>query len=376
MDKRNLKRLYLMKVKYGGIRKVKNKLNEIYGLNITEKEANEYVNKMNVPNSAYKNKNSIYTSLMLRIYRDFVNLPKGIEYINKKYGLSFTKQSLYVYASKYNVTRNVTTNTSKLTKKDELNIIRLYKNGYSTIQIAKMYNYKRKESIIRILHKYNIPMEKMCDKNKNNKTYKDFDLEIIDSKEKAYFIGFLATDGNINDKRNYINLNITDKDAIEFFSKYMNIKYKTIAPRKNTHKTKYDITLFGKEYVSACERIGLVARKTYTLGSLNLYEEEKEYIPYILKGIIDGDGWIRKDGKEFFLCSASEDFLKWCLDEMTLLGFKNLSIKHIKNKYNGIYIIRSSEQYNIKVLKNTIYKENIGLERKYKRLYEKNVQRL
>lgn len=104
--------------------------------------------------------------------------------------------------------------------------------------------------------------------------------------------------------------------------------------------------------------------------------DEKRYLAFIVRGIIDGDGWVRKDGCEFFICSASEKFIKWCKEALEELKFIDIKIRFIENDFNGIYIIRTAVIHNIKLLQNLIYKEPFGMMRKYNLLHKKDVQRL
>ena len=109
-------------------------------------------------------------------------------------------------------------------------------------------------------------------------------------------------------------------------------------------------------------------KKTFSLIGPDLYDGEIKYLSYIVRGIIDGDGWIRKDGREFFISSASNEFIKWCKKALIYLGFEDLEARFITNEFNGIYIIRSAKKYNLEVLKNKVYNKPFGMERKYKLL--------
>lgn len=120
--------------------------------------------------------------------------------------------------------------------------------------------------------------------------------------------------------------------------------------------------------VSQVERLGVIENKTFDLRGPNLNEEEVKYLPYIIRGIIDGDGWIRKDGNEFFISSASREFINWCKNSLEELGFENIKIRFVENEYNGIYLIRSARRVNIELLKSKVYNKSFGMERKYKLL--------
>ncbi|WP_291578340.1 LAGLIDADG family homing endonuclease [Clostridium sp. UBA6640] len=265
---------------------------------------------------------------------------------------------------------------SKVSRVDEYKIIELYKSGKSSTEISKIYGYKTRESILNKLKKFNIERRSSNELRIENKSYYNFSMRFINSYEKAYFLGLLLTDGSVNDKRGSITLDLTDKDAIEMLARYINIKFKEFSPGSKGKLNRYRITFYGKDYVKQVERFGVISNKTHILTKPLLNEQELIYLNYIIRGIIDGDGWIRKDGKEFFISSASFEFIKWCKEMLEYMGLNNLKIKFIKNNYNGIYLIRTASRDNIELLKLKIYDKPFGMMRKYERLHGKDVQRL
>ena len=61
-------------------------------------------------------------------------------------------------------------------------------------------------------------------------------------------------------------------------------------------------------------RFGIVKRKSAILSNPQLYLEEEKYLPFIIRGIIDGDGCVSKTsygGAQFYICSLSEKFINW-----------------------------------------------------------------
>jgi hypothetical protein len=163
-----------------------------------------------------------------------------------------------------------------------------------------------------------------------------------------------------------------EKNIIELYQS----EYREILPSGKAKLNKYRITLYGRELLENTERLGMVNNKTYVTKGPDLTVSETKFLNYIFRGIIDGDGWIRKDAKEFFICSASLDFIKWCEKAMLNLGFENIKVSFINNEYNGIYLIRTGSKYNLEVLREKIYNKPFGMMRKYNRLCKKDVQRL
>lgn len=303
-----------------------------------------------------------------------------VDYLNKKYGYDLTYRRIVDYASANNIKKNYQNmySISKVNRIDEYKMIELYESGKSCNEISKVFGYKTRNSVIQKLHRHNIKLRDCNEMNTKMKSYCDFSLKLIDSNEKAYFIGLLLTDGYVINERGYVGIDLSDKDAIEMLCRYINTTYKVIEPtnKGKAKQNKYRIVLYGRELLIEVKRLAVVEKKTYSLARPSLLKEEMKYLSYILRGIIDGDGWIRKDGREFFICSASLEFINWCKDMLYYLGFEKIQVSHIKNQYSGIYMIRSASEYNIEILKSKIYSKPFGMMRKYNRLHGKNVQRL
>lgn len=366
MKNKELKNIYKLSQIYKNERILKDKLKTKYNINITLKDLKIILNK--IPNF-YDKKKYNYEFLMY-MYIHCTNTQKLILFLKNKYDINISIQQLRRYCSEQNYSkiRKKQSSIKKVSKNDIELIKTLYEQGKSSYEIATLFNYKTHKSITEILKKENVQIRNNKTIGKLKKTYKDFNFETIDSNEKAYFIGLLITDGYV--VGNMIGLDLIDEDVINFISKYINNKYTKIKG-KNNIKDKYRIKIFGENRVNQCMRFGIYNKKTFSTMGCNLYDKEHIFIPFILRGIIDGDGWIRKDGKEFFICSASKELLIWCKKEMEILGFENLKITYHKNNYNGIYIIRTAKKENIKILKEKIYKESFGMQRKYNRLYGK-----
>ena len=266
----------------------------------------------------------------------------------------------------------MTPHNKKFDEKIELEICKKYLDGETTTALASEYGFKGRKSISDILKRHNVPRRNRQAEQRKNASYANFSFEIIDSKEKAYFLGLLMTDGYVinNEKiHSYIvGISLTDIDAIKLISEITNAPIYTVPIRDKMTMNAYRVNLYGKRYVEQLNRLGIHARKTYDLSNINLTDEEKLFLPYIIRGIIDGDGWIKSDGKEFFISSASESFVKYLTKEMIGLGF-DVSYKFCKNDYNGYFLIRSAKKNNIKLLKELIYDVPFGMQAKYNKLH-------
>lgn len=363
--KKTLKRIYKLRILYVKDRIVSKKMFELYNEKISISKTNQIISNIDI--SKLKKRNN---DLILKMYQKIQNTDKVVSYIEKSFGIRMTTQALRVLASKNNIKKeNHIVNQRTISKENEKEIIRLYlQEKKSANEIAKIFNYKNKKSVLDILKENNIDRRITKEMQHENKTYKDFNFKKIDSYGKGYFLGFLVTDGSINEQRNYIVLEITDENAIKEISELTKAKYIKLAPRCKGTIPSYRIQLYNKSLLKELKRIGVKSRKTYNLPSLNLYKDELNFLPSIIRGIIDGDGWIRKDGREFFISSASSEFIEWCMKSLLSLGFKDLKITKTKD---GFYLIRDAKEYNINLLKKLIYPidKPFGMLKKYNRLH-------
>lgn len=377
LDKYVLKIIYKLRSKGSTIRNTKKILREKYNLNIKEKDINIIAMKINTRNGKYT---EIDKKRILYLYKNYFDTNKLVRYLNEKYGYELTYRKLIDYASSNGVKKSYKNmySISWITRDDEYRMIDLYKRGKSSNEISKVFGYRSRNSTLQKLHRHNVNLRDSNETKIKRKSYYNFSFELIDSNEKAYFIGLLLTDGYVVSNRSYVGIDLSDKDVIEMLCTYINTTYRVIEPNKNgkAKQNKYRIILHGKKILQQLERFSIVERKTYSLQKPLLFKSEMKYLNYILRGIIDGDGWIRKDGKEFFICSASLDFINWCRDSLIYIGLENIEVKYIKNQYSGIYMIRSASIYNIEIIRSKVYSKPFGMMRKYSRIHGKDVQRL
>ncbi|MGL5066844.1 MAG: hypothetical protein ACRC6T_03305 [Sarcina sp.] len=364
---KKLKLIYKLKMNGNSIRKIKKELFEKYNIYVKEKEVANIVRLIQYTKNKFS---EIEERKIMYLYSNFIDTEYLISYLNEKYNYELTYSRLTDLASRNSVVKKHQNlyKQSFITRSDERKIKELYELGLTGKEIAKLYGYKRKESIYSKLDKLGVKRRVWNTEQIKNKTYADFSLAELDSEFKAYFLGLMLTDGYINLKRKYIGLELTDEDCIKFLSEKIGVKYNVIDKKKANLKLKYRITLYGDRYIKEGSRLGLIEGKTFSNTTPNLYEKEKIYNPYIIRGAIDGDGWIRKDGLEFFLCSASESMIFWYKKIMEEEGFINLKVTFIENQWNGIYVIRTGIKYNLYILRNKVYKEPFGMSRKYELL--------
>ena len=239
---------------------------------------------------------------------------------------------------------NIETRTKGGVKKlDEDLIVSEYKKGTSSYKIAEKYNI----SVSRI---YCILKRNEIERNNN---YHNLDLisdywNKIDSYDKAYFLGFLITDGNVYE--NDVRLQLSSKD--EYILKIFSDK------TKNSNKIYTDKRGFSsfrvkrKSWADDLARYGVIPRKTKTVYLPTI---DENLMPHLLRGIFDGDGWITlKSHCTIGLCG--NNILTTQVRDYLVKTLGVYKVKIIKNNEN-LWSVSWSSKKDIKLIGDFIYKD-------------------
>lgn len=132
---------------------------------------------------------------------------------------------------------------------------------------------------------------------------KDY-FKVIDSEEKAYWLGFIYADGYVsihNNGRNHefgIELKASDDEHLKKFNRSINgnleLSYRTREHKFSKNTSVVDICsirIYSQRFVSHLIENGVVLNKTYVLDFPNFIP--KELMRHFIRGYIDGDGYIR-----------------------------------------------------------------------------------
>ena len=121
----------------------------------------------------------------------------------------------------------------------------------------------------------------------------------IDTEEKAYILGIIASDGHVNTRDNnvkltlkYIDYDLVFKftEALEYDGPILVKDVETKLPSGNICKSKIaQATICSKKLVTALVKLGFDSHKTYTLD-FDFSLIPKNLIRHFLRGYFDGDG--------------------------------------------------------------------------------------
>jgi hypothetical protein len=248
---------------------------------------------------------------------------------------------------------------------EEKEIARRYvEDGVSAAELARQYNYSTAKSITDKVKRFYPEYDFKTTRNRK-KIYYGLSFELIDNPVKAYFIGLLMTDGYVQSNRNQIGLDLIDEDCIAFISDYFSFEYKKY--ERPGFEPKYRIVFDGKEYVEQLSRFGIKPKKSLTLEPPVLKDSERKYLPYIVRGIIDGDGSVFESGTSgrlnVSICSGSKFFIEW-IKRILEEDFFMEDVGKIKETPKKLYSISFSNRRSIQILYALCYFQPMGMQRK------------
>lgn len=237
-------------------------------------------------------------------------------------------------------------------KLDYGNIIEKYKSGKPTSTIAEECNVCV-HTITNILEKFGVKRDNIYHNIELNNDY----WSKIDKYDKAYFLGFLITDGNIYKNRVALQLNKKDIEILRIFSE----KTGNANPIRIDNRNMAEWSLKRRKWVEDLSVYGVIPRKTETAYMPIINDE---LMPHLLRGIIDGDGWISKKSHQLGLCGTEKlvtqvrDFL------VEKLGVYKVKVIHCSEK---VWQITWASSKDIEKIGSYLYenKQDCFLERKF-----------
>lgn len=268
---------------------------------------------------------------------------------------------------------------SKLTKIQELELIDLYNKGVTTKDLCLKYGWSlnNRHGPLRILKKHNIAIRMDNETHAFKYTINDNYFSIIDTNDKAYFLGLLYADGSINIKKSVVNLSLTDKEIMLIFNKYLNSnKPLRLTEHSFPWKTIYKIYIENRKINTDLKNLGLIPNKSNNNHYIPCIKEE--YLSHFIRGYFDGNGCITyskfttKKGKNVYEPVVNfTGHISIITDIKNLLHNKlNLNLNKFQNRYKHNLNSGSVSYGGINVCKiiyDYLYKDcdDLFIERKY-----------
>lgn len=269
----------------------------------------------------------------------------------------------------------------RLTDEQKIDICEKYKTGkYTCKKLAKEYQ-KSPTSIRSILKNRNIPINNNQSILQRKYFFNEHYFDIIDTKEKAYFLGFIYGDGYNNEKRGAVVLSVQEKDIniLEKFKKeieatnniYIYSKWKNGENEQNTAV----IHLVSRTFSDSLKVKGCPQAKSFILEFPDEEKVPKCFLRYFITGFFDANGCLSicKNGNALLNITSTEKFCKFLIEYINSEIKVNFctSNKYPEKKSYPIRTITTSGVNQCLKLISWLYKDiDIYLDRKYNKYKE------
>lgn len=191
-------------------------------------------------------------------------------------------------------------------------------------------------------------------------------FNVIDTEEKAYWLGFLYADGYVSDGvRNGVELSLQlgDKGHLEKFKTFLN---SSLTVKSDTFRCRLTIT--NPKFKADLIKHGCTPKKTFTLTFPKI---PKSLEKHFIRGFFDGDGCITRSVKDGIWNSASiscaaDAFMTTLIEKLSFyLGVESLPKYKYSNSKLWVCIVKGNL---FSKLVNFLYEDcSIYLDRKYER---------
>ena len=261
---------------------------------------------------------------------------------------------------------------------DELvaKIIQHYQEGYSPywmVQNLEELQGKRPSVVYGILNRNGFKGKPLTDEQRKSRrkyNVNDDIFEVIDTEEKAYWLGFLYADGYVTSDEDKVGLSISvnDIEHLERFKEFL----QTTAPINIYNCSGYNndnkycrLIVTSRKMKNDLMNLGVVPHKTTIITFPQL---DEKLVPHFIRGYFDGDGsWsfnANRDEYQFKVCGTKE-FLEGMLRHIgteTKL-YQRYPERNVNNWYTSI----GGRQQVLSIMKYLYDDATIYLERKYKK---------
>lgn len=261
------------------------------------------------------------------------------------------------------------------TSTSNINCIKDYLNGERPAVLYKKYNMSQ-ANFNSLLRFRKIPA-------RGTTYFANFNyFDIIDSPNKAYFLGFITADGCVYRNTLRISISLQDIDLLEKFKKEINsnhlIKqfetFSSFDAKNNSICNMCYIEITSKHMIQKLEEHNITPNKTHKINQIPKKIPNK-YVKDFIRGYIDGDGsfgsYTHNDGylRNSLNLVGTENFLidikKW-LENNTNCKFNNYLYDRHPERKNNIRAMTATGKENVANILSFLYKDSsMHLDRKY-----------
>ncbi|RSK27171.1 hypothetical protein EJF36_09930 [Bacillus sp. HMF5848] len=190
---------------------------------------------------------------------------------------------------------------------DEI-IITMYKSHMPYKKMVSISGLSDR-AIRNVLYKYDVKMNREQSSGQPRIHHVNENFFKVWTNEMAWVLGLFITDGTVSNSNHSISFTQKDERILRLVAKYMEADY-VLAASGKTRQTP-TLVINSKEIKQDLEKIGITSNKSTSVPFPNV---PKEYLPSFVRGVIDGDGWVDKEGYTMNITTASPYFANSVLD--------------------------------------------------------------
>lgn len=191
----------------------------------------------------------------------------------------------------------------------------------------------------------------------------------IEGSNLWYLVGLITSDGCLSSDGRHIDITAKEKSFLQLIKDSLGFESQVCIRNKNiSNKQAYRIQIANKGFYDFLLSIGLMQNKSLILKQVKV---PNQYFVDFLRGLIDGDGCIRKwthpsnkrEQWSLRVYSGSGDFMKWLKESTELL----LKVQgKIYREVDALWILKFGKMAAREIVRRCYYKDCLGLERKIK----------
>jgi intein-encoded DNA endonuclease-like protein len=264
-------------------------------------------------------------------------------------------------------TNNITIPNRTFNDNEREYVINAYKTGVSIKTLGRIYKIDKRR-IERLLRQNNIDIRAKNDTHR----FIDFDqhaFDKIETKEQAYWLGFLYADGSNKKSGMSLGLKASDYLHIEKFCDFIKIPKAQIKALHKKHPSVY-VCANSQYFCAKLTELGCCQNKTFILKFPDFLPQH--LISHFVRGYSDGDGSLKMNvkTKEWRWSAASTgeflDSLQAHLKTLNINSYKTC----ISKTNNNTYALTISGNMQLKRFCDWLYQDStlkMRLDRKYER---------
>ncbi|MFB6467817.1 LAGLIDADG family homing endonuclease [Cytobacillus sp. Hz8] len=241
-------------------------------------------------------------------------------------------------------------------------IIKMYKSGKPFKEMVPIVGITDR-AIRNILYKHNVSMNRKQSSGQPRKHKVNEDFFKKWSHEMAWVLGLFITDGNVNNQTHSISFAQKEEKVLQQVVIFMDADL-NLAPPGSTRNTA-TLIINSKIIKEDLAKLGVLPNKSLTVPFPKV---PKEFLTSFILGVIDGDGWVSKDGYGLHITSGSKVFACQLMKIFQSWAILSTITQENSQAGNPIYRVWVKGKENLIRLSNIIFQINIGHYINYKRI--------